>query len=57
MDPRGKAGGPMRIGTPVLLGVPLGAVLGNAIVAPFPEPGGNPALTSESCNLGESVWD
>ena len=34
----------MRIGTLVLLGAPLGAVLGNAIVAPFPEPGGNPAL-------------
>ena len=44
MDPCGKAGGPMRIGTLVLLGAPLGAVLGNAIVAPFPEPGGNPAL-------------
>ena len=34
----------MRIGTLVLLGAPLGAVLGNAIVAPFPEPGRKPAL-------------
>ena len=44
MDPCGKADGPTRIGTLVLLGVPLGAVLGNAIVAPFPEPSGNPTL-------------
>jgi len=34
----------MRIGTLVLLGAPLCAVLGNAIVAPFPRPGGNPAF-------------
>ena len=44
MDPCGKADRPMRVGTLVLLGAPLGAVFGNAIVAPFPEPGGNPAL-------------
>ena len=44
MDPCGKAGGPMGIGTLVLVGVLLGAVLGNAIVAPFPGPCGNPAL-------------
>ena len=43
MDPCGKAGGPTRIGTLILHGAPLGAVLGNAIVAPFWEPGGNPA--------------
>ena len=34
----------MRIGTLVLLGAPLGAVLGHAIAAPFPGPGGDPAL-------------
>ncbi len=34
----------MRIGTLILLGAPLGAVLGNAVVAPFPEPDGNPAI-------------
>ena len=34
----------MRIGTLILLGAPLGSVLGNAVVAPFPEPGGNPAI-------------
>ena len=34
----------MRLGTLVLLGTSLGAVLGNAIVAPFPGPGGNPVL-------------
>ena len=50
MDPCGKAGGPMGIGTPVLVGVPLGAVLGNAIVAPFPEPGGNPPLDLTACH-------
>ena len=44
MDPCGKAERPMRTGTLVLLGVPVGAVLGNAIAAPFPGPGGNPAL-------------
>ena len=43
-DPCGKAGDPMRIGTLILLGALLGAVLGNAVVARFPEPGGNPAL-------------
>ena len=44
MDPCGKADRPMRVGTLILLGTPLGAVLGNAIIAPFPGPGGNPAL-------------
>ena len=34
----------MRLGTLVLLGTSLGAVLGNALVAPFPGPGGNPAI-------------
>ena len=34
----------MRIGTLVLLGAPLGAMLGNAVAAPFPGPGGNPGL-------------
>ena len=40
MDPCGKAGVPMRIGSLVL----GGGVLGNAIIALFPEPGANPAL-------------
>lgn len=44
MDPCGKAGGPMRVGTLVLLGAPLGAELGNAVAAPFPGSGGDPAL-------------
>ena len=43
MDPCGKADRPMRIGTLILLGVPLSAGSGNAIVAPFSEPDGNPA--------------
>ena len=34
----------MRIGTLVLLGAPLGTVLGHAIGAPFAGPGGNSAL-------------
>lgn len=44
MDPCGKAGGPMRIGTLILVGAPLGTVLDNAIAAPFPGSGGNPVL-------------
>ena len=34
----------MRIGTLVLLGTPLGTMLGNAIAATFAGPGGNSAL-------------
>lgn len=44
IDPCGKAGGPIRIGTLVFLGTALGAAFGNAIVAPLPFPSSNPAL-------------
>ena len=43
MDPCGKADRLMRIGTLILLGVPLSTALGNAIAAPFTMPGGNHA--------------
>ena len=44
MDPCGKAEGPMRIGTLVLLGGSWGVVLGNTLGAPWelalqPDPG------------------
>ena len=44
MDPCGKAGGPIRIGTLVCRGTALCWALGNAIITPLPKLGGNPAL-------------
>ena len=46
MYPCGNAGGPMRLGTLVQFGAPLGVVLGNASAAPSRSPSATPRSAS-----------